>query len=168
MTVKDETGDLIQSAWNDLKFAERRIGELLKYIRDNIEQTSGLDGRVEEVLVRLIKAGVWRALSFDILVKTNTSVALGAIRDSLLCKEIDPDRKTGGYEADLGIILGDIVDFLGEEKLISFIRSCQLKEDRLKDPRMIRAIGVALDIDQHEASAWLSSVITASSLMDHN
>jgi hypothetical protein len=134
--------------------ARRALASTLGRLTNDTQNTpqEALKGLVTD-LKSLVASGLCTLPAFDLLLRISPEDAIEVLEWRYVSEDVDPDRRSGGYEFDLSAMFTEIVDALGAQHLIGLIRSYVISQKRLDDPRVTRALMEALDLESPEELA---------------
>jgi hypothetical protein len=108
-----------------------------------------------ELLVSLIQRRIYIVPAFEALVKIDITAAREVLLSRYLGRNVDPDRKFGGYVFELTAMLGELHQAGGQEALRDLIDQAALSPARLADQRVIEAFSEALEIEASQVPEWI-------------
>lgn len=108
---------------------------------------------LEQLIVRRIEV----LRPFERLAALDLQAARKVLLDRWLGHGVDPDTKFGGYTFELGVMLDDLRVVGGDDALRGLIADPRFARERLSDPRVLDALGEALDLTRDGVVRWLSA-----------
>lgn len=112
-----------------------------------------------DLLSRLFVMRIEVLRCFELLLSLDSRKAIRLLFDLYLGPGVAPDRKFGGYEGELWVMLDDLVEIRGESALRELVGSPSFDRLKLGDPRLIRALCNVLSLEEPEQlGAWLDGV----------
>ena len=143
-----------------LKYALELNEQFFHFWHSNDVDDLAKDLTIEDapILEKLIISRIQIANFFEILLRIDPIRAKNILIDRYLGESVSPDRKYGGFEFELSLMLDDYIEILGKKELIELINHPEVKLERLKDPRVINSLIEALDFDdQGECMTWINN-----------
>jgi hypothetical protein len=137
-----------------------RLHDDLHNIFSSSEESELVQGASMEdvtLLRELIIQRIYPENAFNLLVYIDKNAAIEILLSRYVGKFVDPDTKFGGYETELELMLDDLREVCGIEQIVRLVRHPQFAIDRIADPRVQRALGEALDIDDEQVPGWIYS-----------
>jgi hypothetical protein len=110
-----------------------------------------------DLLRSLIVSRIYPVNAFSMLVKVDQSRAIEVLLSRYLGVGVCPDRKFGGFESELGIMLDDLEEFGGRERIIQLVRHPEFAVERTEDSRVCRAFGEILNLDERLVPDWIET-----------
>lgn len=128
---------------------ERVYNKLWAEIRDDSERgnliSQGFDPEISIILINLIKMRVFQLNAFEIMLHLEPNQALDTLKSWYL--SLDLSHHVKDQVSDLEIMLSDIKDILGEEKLREVLNCSEFLPENKVNQRVKDAIAFALDED---------------------
>ena len=128
---------------------DRIYNKLWAEIRDESERghliSQGFDSEVSVILTDLIKRRIFQLNAFEIMLHLEPNQALDTLKSWYL--SLDLSHHIKDQVSDLEIMLSDIKDILGEEKLREVLSCSEFLPENKKNQRVKDAIAFALDED---------------------
>jgi predicted metal-dependent hydrolase len=109
-----------------------------------------------DLLQRLVLSRIYPINAFAVLARLDKQAAIDVLLGRYVGNAVDPDTKFGGYTFELSSMLEDLAEAQGEESLRELLNRPNFAASRLHDPRVIAAIGDALNINSAEVVKWLN------------
>ncbi|CAI0708807.1 TPA: hypothetical protein ACSTJE_001146 [Serratia fonticola] len=128
---------------------ERVYNKLWAEIRDESERdnliSQGFDSEISVILIDLIKRRIFQLNAFEIMLHLEPNQALDTLKSWYL--SLDLSHHVKDQVSDLEVMLSDIKDILGEEKLREALSCSEFLPENRNNQRVKDAIAFALDED---------------------
>ncbi|WP_025920422.1 hypothetical protein [Pectobacterium parmentieri] len=134
---------------DSLREFERAYNNLWKDIRDQNEKDLFILNNITDeyisILENLIKIRVFQLNAFEIMLHVSPDRALGTLKDWYL--SLDLSNHIKDPVSDLDIMLSDIKDVIGKNKLEELLNDPDFLSVNKKNPRVKEAFDFAMDND---------------------
>jgi hypothetical protein len=128
---------------------ERVYNKLWAEIRNESERdnliSQGFDSEISVILIDLIKRRIFQLNAFEIMLHLEPNQALDTLKSWYL--SLDLSHHVKDQVSDLEVMLSDIKDILGEEKLREVLSCSEFLPENRNNQRVKDAIAFALDED---------------------
>jgi hypothetical protein len=130
--------------------AVRALNESLAQANQGPRIDAAAAPTVVSALVALVERGLCTLNAFELLLKLSPAAAIDVLLRRYLGEHVDPDTRAGGYEADLSVMLSDMVEILGAPAVEALIDGEQIAPAKLRDRRVLAALADALDVEEDD------------------
>lgn len=113
--------------------------------------------QVATLLEQLVIHRIAVTKSFELLVRLDPERAVTLLCRRYLGKNVNPDRKFGGYESELESMLADLAE-VGGDWLVALVRTDAFDEAKMQDPRVVASFCEVLKVQSRtDFESWFLS-----------
>jgi hypothetical protein len=150
--MTSENDDVIRNAARAALVARKALDDAWSN-SDRISFSRGATREDVALLKELIISRTEILSAFEVLCRVDVQEATSVLLSRYVGDAVDPDTKYGGFEFELSTML-DNLNEIGDPEALQRLAAA-IDDEKLRDPRVVRAFCDALDIDSDAFAVWL-------------